>query len=107
MASRFEIATGKIPENKKITEQPRPKSNKSYGLDPRITPRRIGLEGPLNRAHNFTSHLKLVNDLTGEEVNLGQTANFNLSIADSIPEPEATVSLSFSCPINVAYRLFR
>ena len=102
MASRFDIATGRIPKNR---DKSRDKSNI--------------LEQTPAKSRNLTN-LKLVNTTNGQELEL-DTYSLNLSM-EEVPAssygqcvsmhdrnyreyPLALISISFSCPMNVAHRL--
>ena len=115
MASRFDIALGKKPKGKTVTKSEPPAvfhvDPSQQRIDPRIQQRThrtgdIRISPPRDSVRNFTSHLKLVNDLTGEEFYMDQTAGFNLSLSDSADSGAiASISISFSCPIDTAQRL--
>ena len=87
MASRFDIATGKIPENR---AKPKPAKTRIPARAPRV--------------QTFVSRLKLVNSISSQEINL-DNAGFNLSVEADTTQIQATVSISFTCPVDVAQRL--
>jgi hypothetical protein len=90
MASRFDIATGKVTENREKIPA-KPKSSQ------RISRKR----------QNFISNLTLINNITGQMVNLNNAdTGFSMSInAGPVEFARADISISFSCPIDIAQRL--
>jgi hypothetical protein len=89
MPSRFDIAMGKVVKEYKPKKIPATKALcKNIQVD------------------NFVSHLKLRNAQNNEEISL-VNADFSLSVSSSPTDPIAAISISFSCPVEQAQRLFQ
>jgi len=104
MPSRFEIATGQIPKPKKghskPKKDPQPSAPEYLRREDWPDARRLSAQ---DRSYvNFLSHIKLVNELNGEELRF-VTSDFNISMGTA--ENQITqISLNLSCSTEDAQR---